>query len=225
MVRVIPVLDVMGGLVVHAVAGRREEYRPISGSVVSPSPDPRHVLSRLYSMGFREIYIADLDAIVGRGRNDWVLELATSMGFKVLADVGRRGLELQDKASIEYVIGTEYLEYPSELDLISGRVMSLDCFDFDIRFRNTTLNLRNVLPEVVHRAPKKILLIDLSKVGTMQGPNTDLVKFVRSSYSGELIVGGGTRDESDVLLLKSIGVDAVLVATALHRGIIKRVEY
>jgi phosphoribosylformimino-5-aminoimidazole carboxamide ribotide isomerase len=35
---------------------------------------------------------------------------------------------------------------------------------------------------------------------------------------GELLVGGGVRGEADLAALASIGVDAALVATALHEG-------
>ena len=67
----IPVLDLMGGQVVRARAGERESYRPLTGSAVASSAVPLAVvesLLRLYP--FRSIYMADLDAILGRGDHD-----------------------------------------------------------------------------------------------------------------------------------------------------------
>ncbi len=55
MINIIPVVDVMNGLVVHAIAGKRERYKPLTNSVICTSPKPRDVLEGLYSLGFREV--------------------------------------------------------------------------------------------------------------------------------------------------------------------------
>ena len=39
-VKVIPVIDIMNGLVVHAIEGKRDAYKPIENSVISSSPNP-----------------------------------------------------------------------------------------------------------------------------------------------------------------------------------------
>ena len=63
--RIIPVLDLQGGQAVHAIAGDRAHYRPIQ-SVLHEGPDPIG-LARAYrdSLGLRDLYLADLDAIAG----------------------------------------------------------------------------------------------------------------------------------------------------------------
>ena len=64
----IPVIDLMGGLVVHARAGDRDRYRPLEHSRVSASPDPAAVIEGLLALHpFRTLYIADLDAIRKQG--------------------------------------------------------------------------------------------------------------------------------------------------------------
>ena len=61
--RIIPVLDVMGGIVVRAVAGRRSEYRPLV-SKLTTSVEPAEVARTLLAKsGADELYVADLDAI------------------------------------------------------------------------------------------------------------------------------------------------------------------
>ena len=62
--RIVGVIDLMGGVVVRAVAGRREAYRPIV-SPLCPGCDPLEVAQALLDLGVRELYIADLDAIAG----------------------------------------------------------------------------------------------------------------------------------------------------------------
>ncbi len=63
--RVIPVLDIMGGVVVRGVAGRRSEYRPIESSLCSSCDPPVVARAIVERFGLAEFYIADLDAISG----------------------------------------------------------------------------------------------------------------------------------------------------------------
>ncbi len=219
-IEVIPVIDVMRGLVVHAIAGKRELYKPITSSSICSSPEPGEVIDSLWRLGFKRIYIADLDLIMSCGSNEWVIDLAVAKGFRVLADLGRRSLELNDKASLEYVIGTEYLDYPSEVGLAKNRAMSIDIYEDRVVFRNTNALLEDVVVELVELNPAKILLIDLSRVGTLTGLNTKAIELVKGVFKGELIVGGGVRSEEDILYLKSLRVSGALVATAIHKGII-----
>jgi phosphoribosylformimino-5-aminoimidazole carboxamide ribotide isomerase len=225
LVEVIPVLDVMDGLVVHAVAGRREEYKPLKGSVLSGVPHPYPILSSLKSMGFTSVYIADLDAIMGRGDNSSVVRTAVALNFRVLADVGRRGLSLADSNEVTYVIGTEYVEYPGEVGFLSGRAVSLDMRGDEVTFRNASEKVEKVLELFKAAELKKILVIDLSRVGTESGVNRVVASKLAECFPGKLVVGGGVRDENDVLYLKSLGVAGVLVATAIHKGVIRRPLY
>lgn len=224
-IEVIPVIDVMKGLVVHAIAGKRELYKPLTSSSICSSPEPREAIDSLWRLGFRRIYIADLDSIMGCGSNEWVVDLAVMKGFRVLADLGRRGIELIDRGLLEYVIGTEYLDYPSEVDLVRNRAMSIDIYGDRVVFRNTSVSLEKAVVELVKPSPTKILLIDLSRVGTLTGLNTKAIALVKGVFKGELIVGGGVRSEEDVLYLKSLGVSGALIATAIHKGIVVKALY
>lgn len=67
--RVIGVMDLLGGRAVHAVAGQRERYRPVPTVADFPiEPGDALALARAYvhRLGVAELYAADLDAILGR---------------------------------------------------------------------------------------------------------------------------------------------------------------
>src|SRR5689334_6070000 len=88
--RIVPVLDVMGGLVVRGAGGRREEYRPVvSRLTASCAPlDVARAFREHY--GLNELYIADLDAI-GRADPDHRLyEALRRDGFALWVDAGVR---------------------------------------------------------------------------------------------------------------------------------------
>jgi len=225
LIEVIPVLDIMSGLVVHAIAGRREEYKPLRRSVLSDKPDPYCILTSLKNMGFTSVYIADLDAIMERGDNSIVIQAALTLNFKVLADVGRRGLRLLDTDKIAYVIGTEYTKYPDEIGLLTGRVISLDMYGDEVVFSNIRKKLSELFDILKTIEFKKILVIDLSRVGTETGINRVVISELAKIFPGKLIVGGGVRDENDIVYLKNLGVVGVLVATAIHKGVIYKPVY
>ena len=64
---IIPVIDLMGGVVVHAKAGERDSYRPLASSLAASS-EPLDVVRGLLALHpFRSLYIADLDAIRKQG--------------------------------------------------------------------------------------------------------------------------------------------------------------
>ena len=69
--RVIGVVDLLAGRAVHALAGRRESYRPVRAVAGSPiEPGDALALARAYveRLGLTELYAADLDAILSRLR-------------------------------------------------------------------------------------------------------------------------------------------------------------
>src|SRR5208282_6859269 len=66
---IIPVVDLMGGVVMRALAGRRDAYRPIVSPLAASSAPCEIVAGFLRLHPFRSVYIADLDAILGRGEN------------------------------------------------------------------------------------------------------------------------------------------------------------
>src|SRR4051812_14553705 len=122
--RVIPVMDVRGGVVVHAIAGRRRDYRPVR-SVLTGSTDPLAVAAAFRDrLGLADLYLADLDAIAG-GEPDWHLYSAlAAAGHRLLIDAGlrdfARGRRLADLGAA-VVAGLETCPDPETLaELVCG---------------------------------------------------------------------------------------------------------
>jgi phosphoribosylformimino-5-aminoimidazole carboxamide ribotide isomerase len=65
---------------------------------------------------------------------------------------------------------------------------------------------------------KDLIVLELSLVGSGRGPIHDSLKVVSENTDIRLIAGGGVRNLKDLQSLHSIGVEAALVATALHKG-------
>ena len=69
MVRVLPVIDLKGKLVVRGIAGQRHTYEPIRSRIATDS-SPATIARAFVQIGFTEVYVADLDAIGGE-EPDW----------------------------------------------------------------------------------------------------------------------------------------------------------
>lgn len=233
--RIIPVLDLLNGITVQAVAGHRDQYRPVR-SQLTGSVDPSVVLKHLDEVcDSGTAYIADLDAILRRQINRCTLAELSRMDISLMVDAGIQSPadveDLLDLGINEVVIGLESLPgpevareliatFPTEslilsLDMKSGTLLA----DYQPWSEQAPMAVLEQLSEIGFR---RWILLDLSSVGTGQGVSTvSLCRQLRSIRpDDEIITGGGIRSAADLTPLSEAGLDGVLVASALHNGAI-----
>ena len=228
--KVIPVIDILNGIVVHAVRGRRGEYQPLQ-SLFSKSVKPLEVAQVFKMIGFRELYIADLDAITKCQINFQVLKnICDETRLKLMVDAGVNNLETAKKlieiGVSKVVIGTETLrtkDFVGEAIKVLGSdqtIVSLDLKGDKLIAKLGFAGCANpscLLLEFKDMGVSSVIVLDLNRVGSEEGVNVDLVK--KALEEGlDVYVGGGVRDIKDLVQLKDLGVCGVLVATALHSG-------
>jgi phosphoribosylformimino-5-aminoimidazole carboxamide ribotide isomerase len=242
--RVIPVIDLKGGLVVRGVAGERSRYQPVV-SMLSTDPRPGSIAAAFANtLGSREVYVADLDAIAGQ-EPDWAAyEQIATAGLRLWVDAGigeaDRARQMAHWAatrvpSAGLVVGFESVDDPAQLALIHAALsphtsmFSLDLQNGEPLTRSPAWRSaapRDIADRVVDAGFRRLLVLDLSSVGVNQGPTSArLCRELRDTYSQiELLTGGGVRSVSDLRHLAASGCDAVLVASALHDGRLTAVD-
>lgn len=229
--KIIPVIDILDGIVVHAVRGIRKEYQPLK-SVLCPSTDPVDVARALKGFGFAEMYVADLDAITGGHTNFSVFQrIADETGFELMVDAGitdlARAKRVLESRVSKVIIGTETLGsigfvaeavefFGSEkivvsLDLMGDKVLSKLEFD---KSKDPVVLLR----EFQKMGVAQIIVLDLARVGSAEGVNLPVLKRMLMNHNVKVLVGGGVRNIRDLVELKNLGVSGALLATALHSG-------
>ena len=230
--RVVPVIDVLGGTVVHAVAGRRHEYRPIvSGLTTSCDPE---AVARVFRDRFdlHELYLADLDALDGAPPNLRLYYRLAEMGFEVWVDAGTRAAsqaaQLHRAGVAVVVVGLETLTDWTGLEETVEKLSSQHvAFSLDLkngrplgRLASVATTAEQTAEQAYQAGARRMIVLDLAHVGTGTGTGTEaLCRWLRSRFENlELIAGGGIRQRSDLERLHAIGVDAALVASALHSG-------
>lgn len=230
--RVILAVDVLDGLVVHAQGGDRTRYGPITQ--FNPrigSADPIRVLE-----WFRpaEVYIADLNRVMGRGDNRGVLQSlrARAPGVWMMVEYGLRDvadLTAAVEAGIadDLVVGTEtgtlaLLEAAAKSGLLDDRSISVSIDLYEKRVVTTDPRLMRAPLELLRELNgyplSAVILLELDRVGTRRGLDFDFLGRAVEASDHDILCGGGVRSCEELSALEGIGVKGALVATALHDG-------
>ena len=229
--KIIPVIDVLGGKVVHAVRGRRKEYQPLKSNLCA-STDPVDVALALKALGFGELYLADLDAIIREQANFSIFKnIADKTGLELLVDAGiddlKKAKQVLESHVSKVIIGTETLPSASlvaeairlfgnekimvSLDLMGDRVIS----GFELGALEDPVAL---LREFQEAGVSQVIVLDLCRIGSGEGVNVPFLREVLRNIKVDVYVGGGVRGIKALMELKDVGGFGVLVATALHSG-------
>jgi phosphoribosylformimino-5-aminoimidazole carboxamide ribotide isomerase len=221
----IPVIDLMGGEVVRARMGERSAYRPLE-SPLSPSSDPIAVVSGLIAVyPFPILYVADLDAIEGKGDNLSALRRLRS-NFPALEMWIDNGAA--DEAALEALAGLGAPVIGSE----SQRDGALVARHRDSRRVVLSLDFRGEAfqgpPGILAEPalwPRRVIVMTLARVGAGAGPDLERLGAIRSiAQNCEIYAAGGVRDATDLKALKAAGASGALIATALHERRIVRAD-
>lgn len=223
---IIPVLDIKDGIAVSGKSGNREEYKPLK-TVFYPSSFPLKIARALKNEGAKEMYIADLDSIEGKGSNGDIVQEINQF-LPVMLDCGANdvnsvieALKIADKV----IVATETLKKLEDLEEIFCKVnkeqliVSVDVLNNKILTKHFKLDFNSIKEKLEKLQPSWVILLDISQVGTEEGFNSPLIQEF-STLNSSIILGGGIR-EADLQKIKSLGIRKVLVGTALHHGKMK----
>ncbi len=219
---IIPVIDIKDRIAVRAVGGKRNDYKPLRSRLVG-SPDPPEVAKAYKGMGFKEIYIADLDGILHSKPNlDIIEEISKETGIPIIADLGRWALE--NSAILQGVIPVVASETFNSLKLFEipeKFVVSIDIKNNQL-LCGMPFHLHGFIDMLKDIEPGEIMVIDMDRVGMSSGPNLGLCSYVIKNFpKRSIIYGGGIRNSHDLEALKRIGISKVLIGSAIHSGAIK----
>jgi len=228
--RLIFVLDLLDGVVVHAKKGEREKYEPVHlfSSIVGSS-DPVRIMEELKPV---DVYIADLNRLMGTGSNKRITKEIRDNNRKarLMVDYGVKTVDdLEEAAEAEIadsiILGTEtasmeLIDVVSKNDKLDISV-SVDIFNKhvltkDKHMQTDPLLLINKLNE--YRCIRDVIVLELDRVGTKSGIDFDFLACAVDASEHNILCGGGVSGCEDVDEMQGIGVKGALVATAVHDG-------
>jgi phosphoribosylformimino-5-aminoimidazole carboxamide ribotide isomerase len=239
---IIPVIDVVRGVAVHAQGGVRATYAPVRSAIAPDQPGDPMALVRAYRdvLGASACYVADLDALQGgpvqRGLIRELAGFQTGFSGELLVDAAASGpdgaLEVLSCGASDAIIGMETLRAFADLRAIvtvagPNRVF----FGLDLRLGAPVINpllddvggahadAASLAAEAVDCGVGGILVLDLARIGTGVGVDLGLVDLLRRRHPHiRLLAGGGVLTRKDLERMEDAGCDGALVASAIHAG-------
>ncbi len=226
MITLLPAVDVANGKAVRLLqgeAGSETDY----GSPVDAALDWARV-------GAEWIHLVDLDAAFERGSNAELLaRIVGEVGVKVELSGG-----IRDDASLERALaagaarvnlGTAALKDPEWTARAIAEHGNAIAVGLDVR--GTTLAARGwteeggdlweALERLNATGCSRYVVTDVTRDGTLTGPNTDLLRQVCERTSAPVVASGGISSLDDIRALTGlvgIGVDSAIVGKALYNG-------
>ena len=185
--------------------------------------------------GAEWIHLVDLDAAFGRGDNRSIMRdvLREVQGVKIELSGG-----IRDDASLEHALelgatrvnlGTAALENPDWADAVIAKYGDAIAVGLDVR--GTTLAARGWtreggdLWEVFERLEAagchRYVVTDVTKDGTLRGPNVELLAELAGKTDKPVVASGGISSLDDIAALRELvpaGVEGAIVGKALYSG-------
>lgn len=214
---IIPCIDLMGGKVVQLVQGRE---KALEGGT------PVEMLDRFAA--FPQIQVIDLDAAMGQGSNDALVELIAS---RAVARVGggvrsaERARGLIDQGAFRVIVGTAAFDQPL-LNQIADAVgperlvIALDSKGGKVVVKGwreaTEFTAEEMIP---HLEPycSGFLCTYVDKEGMLQGTDLDWFRRLRALTKHELTAAGGITTLQEISELQKLGIHAAL-GMAIYTG-------
>lgn len=229
---VIPVIDILNGAAVHGIRGERKRYQPLKSVLCRSANRPLELASTFRSLGFSSLYLADLDAIMGKQANFYIYgQIVTQTSLDLMVDAGISDITKANEVLAtdvpKIVVGTETL---TSLDFLGQAVktfggdkvvVSIDLKKGKVLSASEAIAQMDAVSfaqELEKLGIKQVILLDLDRVGTEHGINLPLLKTIIDDTGVKVLVGGGIRSLSELKQLRKLGVSGALVATILHNG-------
>ena len=226
MLTLLPAVDVANGRAVRLLKGQ--------AGTETDYGDPLDAARHWVEAGAQWIHLVDLDAAFGRGSNAELLaRIVGEVGVKVELSGGIRDDASLDRAleagAARINLGTAALEDPEWTeraisdhgDLIA---VSLDVRGSTLAARGWTReggNLWETLERLNAAGCSRYVVTDVTRDGTLTGPNIELLRTVASLSPAPVVASGGIARLEDIAALTARvpqGVDSAIIGKALYNG-------
>lgn len=228
---VIPAIDIRDGRCVRLHQGSYDEE-----TVYFEDPVKMAKLWRVQNA--RTLHVVDLDAARGDDDNNRAVirEMCDALDIPIQLGGGIRSMEQIEEALdmgvYRVILGTAAVQNPDlveeAIDAFSERrvVVSIDARDGEVRVEGWTegsgIDAVEFARDMEARGVRRVIYTDISRDGTMSGPNIQAYRTLgRTLTDARITASGGVGDYKDLLSIQTLepyGVDSVIVGTALYEN-------
>lgn len=224
--KVLAAIDIIEGDVVRLTKGEKSTKKVYSN-------DPVKVAKKWEDEGADMLHIVDLDAAFGNESNNLstISEILHSVNIPIQIGGGIRHLENFEKivrmGFSKLVIGTMAHTNLDHLRLLCKNysdkiVISLDEINRKVMINGWKSPSNYNIEEAISRFNKLginiFLITSIIKDGTLSGPDVVTLNSINTDRKSRIIASGGISSLVDVLRVRSIGCDSVILGKALYEA-------
>ena len=222
--KVLAAIDIMNGEVVRLTKGDQATKKVYS-------KDPVEIAKKWEKDGADMLHIVDLDAAFGSTSNNLsiISEILKSVNIKVQIGGGIRDTDTFERIAkmgfSRIVVGTMAYRNTNELRLLCKNysdkiVISLDQMNGKVMIDGWQSSSDSTVDDAIIKFNKfgisNFLLTSIIKDGTLSGPDIVTLNSINTDRKSKIIASGGISNLLDVLRVRSIGCDSVILGKALY---------
>jgi phosphoribosylformimino-5-aminoimidazole carboxamide ribotide isomerase len=222
--KVLAAIDIMNGDVVRLTKGDQSTKKVYSN-------DPIQVAKKWAKDGADMLHVVDLDAAFGNESSNLsiISEILDSVNIPIQIGGGIRNTEIFEKivkmGFSKIVVGTMAYRHVNELHLLSRNygdkiVISLDEINGKVMIEGWKSSSNYKVEDAINKFNKlgisNFLLTSIIKDGTLLGPDIVTLNSINRDRKSKIIASGGISSLVDVLRVRSIGCDSVILGKALY---------
>jgi phosphoribosylformimino-5-aminoimidazole carboxamide ribotide isomerase len=222
--KVIAAIDIMNGEVVRLTKGDQATKKVYS-------KDPVQIAKKWENDGADMLHIVDLDAAFGSATNNLsvISEILHAVNIRVQIGGGIRDTDTFERIAnmgfSRIVVGTMAYRNVNELRLLCKNysdmiVVSLDEIDGKVMIEGWKSSSDFRIDDAISKFNKfgisNFLLTSIIKDGTLLGPDIVTLNSINTDRKSKIIASGGISNLLDVLRVRSIGCDSVILGKALY---------
>jgi phosphoribosylformimino-5-aminoimidazole carboxamide ribotide isomerase len=222
--KVLAAIDIMNGEVVRLTKGDQATKKVYS-------KDPVQVAKKWERDGADMLHIVDLDAAFGSATDNLsiISEILHSVNIRVQIGGGIRDTDTFERIAkmgfSRIVVGTMAYRNVNKLRLLSRNysdkiVVSLDEINGKVMIEGWKSSSDYTVDDAINKFNKfgisNFLLTSIIKDGTLSGPDIVTLNSINTDRKSKIIASGGISNLLDVLRVRSIGCDSVILGKALY---------
>lgn len=226
--QLIPAIDLMKGKIVRLTQGEAKTAR-----LYDRFGGPIATAKKWEAEGARKLHIIDLDAALGMGNNFSVIaKIVKKVDIPIQIGGGIRKIttarKLLNLGVSQVILGALAFSNPKVIIKIQQEfdfetvIVALDNKDGEIMVEGwktpTGINLIEALKKFEALRINTFLITSITKDGTLSGPDLDNLSKACRYRNLKIIAAGGIGNLNDLLALKRINIESVVIGKALYEG-------
>lgn len=223
---IIPAIDIIGGKAVRLYQGDYNKKEVVGSDIFN-------IAKNFEKDGAEYIHLVDLDGAKSGGNenHELVIRIAKELNIPVELGGGIRSLDtikyLLENGVSRVILGTIAIEdenlLKTAVDTYGEKIaVGIDCKDGKVYGRGwlegSNLDYLDFAKKMENIGVKNIIVTDISKDGTLQGANVEMLKKLKSTVDIDITASGGVRDLDNIKELMEIDLYGAITGKAIYAG-------